>query len=135
MQKEKDMTVSDLITFWKGTNADYFNLVADGKIIPRYKKLREAGISVTSKVELIERKISFTVTLQNQCPFTVVLSPSNTLLDVKQYIEATQGIPVKQQSLVFSGRYRFSDRSTLIESKIKNNSKVELNLRKSENED
>ena len=92
MQKEKDMTVSDLITFWKGTNADYFNLVADGKIIPRYKKLREAGISVTSKVELIERKISFTVTLQNQCPFTVVLSPSNTLLDVKQYIEATPRI-------------------------------------------
>lgn len=124
--KMKDTTtISDVIKMWKETNPENYDLVANGKVVPRNMTLRDANISKNSKFELQERKISFTVRLCNGSRIRVNLSPSKTILNLKDHLHAVQKVPVCQQRISFNGR-DLSDELTLRECGIKDDSDVYL---------
>ena len=124
--KMKDTTsISDLIKIWKEAEADNYDLVINGKVVPRDMTLRDANVSLNSKLDLQERKISFTVRLCNGSRIRVNLPPSKSILNLKEHLNAVEKVPVCQQRISFNGR-DLSDVSTLRDCGIKNDSDVYL---------
>ena len=126
---QNEAIVSDLIKIWKNSSAAYYDMIVNGKVVPKNKTLSEAGISETSKYELKDRRtrISFGVKTQYGSVFRVVLYPSDTILDVKEQIEVKGGIPIDHQRIIFGGR-QLCDEMTLCERRIKNGSELFLVL-------
>lgn len=118
-------SISDLIKMWKEADADNYDLVVNGKVVPRNMTLREANVTVNSKLDLQERKISFTVRLCNGTRIRVNLAPSKTILNLKEHLNAVEKYPVCDQRISFNGR-DLSDVSTLRDCEIKNDSDVIL---------
>jgi len=125
LQMKDTDTVFDLINIWKVSNAENYDLVVNGKVVPRNMTLRDANVSKNSKLELQERKISFTITIFNGSRIRVSFLPSKTILDLKKYISTVEDIPVDQQRFVF-GFIIMEDHLTLYHYGVKDDSTVKL---------
>ncbi|XP_070502331.1 polyubiquitin-B-like [Chironomus tepperi] len=128
IQDGTDMTVYDLIKIWKNSDADYYDLVADGKVVGRHKTLLRANIYRKSKLELQERMISFKVNLINYPPIRINFLPSKTILELKEHLSTVEFIPVSDQVLVLDTLVLDDDLS-LQDYEIKNESEILLIIR------
>lgn len=124
--KMKDTTsISDLIKMWKEEEAENYDLVVNGKVVPRNMTLRDANVSLNSKLNLQQRKISFNVCLCNGSRIRVNFPPSKTILNLKEHLNDVDKYPVYQHRISFNGS-DLSDISTLRDCGIKNDSDVYL---------
>ncbi|XP_070501955.1 uncharacterized protein [Chironomus tepperi] len=122
---DENTIVSDVIKFRKPSNAENYDLVIDGKIVPRNMTLQEANISQQSKLKFQERNITFRVRLCNGSRIRVDMPPSKSILNLKEHLNTVEKFPVCQQRISFNGK-DLTDDLTLHDCGIKDDSDVYL---------
>ena len=124
---QKTATVDDLINKFKGSQSENYDLVDDGNIVRRDLSLRDAGVSMDSKLKFKERtpepQIKFKVRQGSGSRINVDIPPTKTVQNLEDYLRDVEKVREGKQSFSFNGK-GLSDNSTLGSCGIKNGSEV-----------
>ncbi|CAG9808800.1 unnamed protein product [Chironomus riparius] len=123
----KTMTVTDVISRSVGEdlNADDYDLMIDGRVLPRTITLRDAGVTGGTKVRLVEREMQIFIRRVDGRTTTIQIRPSNTIMAIKEQFFHTDQVPVHQQRLLFQSN-ELENTRTVVSYNIRVGSTLEM---------
>lgn len=122
---KKNETVAGFIKKYKGSEAECFDLLKDGALIPQDTKLRDVKYDENSQLRLRERQVKFIVRISNGSSIPVEFGLSKTIKSLKDYLHDVKKVPVDQQRMTLDGQ-NLDDESTLNDCEIGNDSVLEM---------
>jgi hypothetical protein len=124
----KSDTVNEVITRIFGQDNEEFDLLNNGRPLPRHITLRDAGIPFGRNLNTREREIQIFVRLVDGRNITINARRSQTVLYLKERVRDQIQVPLHQQRLQYQSK-PLEDQRTLKSYSIRNGASVESTYR------